>query len=31
MDATEKAYLGNQQLTKDWDLKLYQKIKSLPY
>ncbi len=31
MAATEKAYLGNQQLTKDWDLTLYQKIKNLPY
>lgn len=31
MAATEKAYLSNKQMTKDWDLDLYQKIKNLEY
>lgn len=31
MAATEKAYLSNNQMTKDWDLDLYQKIKSMEY
>ncbi|HWR12886.1 MAG TPA: DctP family TRAP transporter solute-binding subunit [Rectinemataceae bacterium] len=31
MAATEKAYLSNKQMTKDWDLDLYNKIKNLEY
>lgn len=31
MAATEKAYLSNKQMIKDWDLDLYYKIKNLAY
>ena len=31
MAATDRAYLGNAQMTKDWDLNLYNQIKNLPY
>ena len=31
MDGTEKAYLEDPKMTKDWDMDLYYKIKNLPY